>query len=128
MNQRNWKPLEIPGTPAPKGAYSPLIEAGDFVFVSGQVPTDSTGNVVGSNVTEQTRYTVQKLERALDAAGLTLADVVSISAYLADIDHWDEFDAAYRSCFEPPFPTRTTIGCQLHDVLVEISAVARKRP
>lgn len=127
MTEPSWNPIQIPGLPAPKGAYSPVIRAGDLIFVSGQVPTDPNGNVVGTTATEQTRYVMDKLANALAAADLTLADLVSVSAFLADIAYWDEFDAAYRSCLKPPYPTRTTIGCQLHGVMVEISAIAKRR-
>jgi len=124
MTEKHRTPIAIPNAPAPKGAYSPLIRSGDFVFVSGQVPTDDSGKVVGTTAAEQTRFVMGKLERALNTAGLSLNNLVSVTAYLSSIDLWDEFDAAYRACLEPPFPTRTTVGCQLHGVLVEISAIA----
>ena len=111
--------------PTPAGAYSPVVRAGDLLYVSGQVPTDpATGKPVGSTVAEQTSYVLEKLNRTLKAAGASLSDVVSVNAYLEDMGRWDEFNAAYRAAFEPPYPTRTTVGGQLHGVLVEISAVA----
>ena len=76
---------------------------------------------------EQTRYVMQKLARTLEAAGSSLTDVVSITAYLEDIGRWDEFNAAYRAAFTPPYPTRTTVGAKLHGVLVEVSAIAVAR-
>ncbi len=126
MNQRRWSPVELGSAfPVPVGAYSPVVRVGDLLFVSGQVPTDpATGKVVGSDVTEQTRYVLQKLARTLEAAGAALSDVVSVTAYLEDIGKWDEFNNEYRKAFEPPFPTRTTLGAGLHGVLVEISAIA----
>ncbi len=126
MSERKWKPVELGKTfPAPVGAYSPVIRAGDFLFVAGQVPTDpATGKVVGSTVTDQTSYVIQKLARTLEAAGSTLRDVVSITAHLSDIGDWDEFNQAYKAGFEGPYPTRTTVGAGLHGVLVELTAVA----
>jgi 2-iminobutanoate/2-iminopropanoate deaminase len=126
MSQRNWSSVELGRDfPTPVGAYSPVVRAGDLLFVSGQVPTDpATGKAVGANVAEQTTYVLEKLSKTLQAAGATLSDVVSINAYLEDMGRWDEFNAAYRAAFEPPYPTRTTVGAQLHSVLVEISAVA----
>ena len=122
-----WEVIELgAGFPAPVGAYSPVIRAGEFLFVSGQVPTDAqTGEVVGSTVAEQTRYVIEKLGRVLMAAGSSLRAVVSVNAYLSDIQDWDDFNAAYRAAFSPPYPTRTTVGAGLHGVLVEISAIAR---
>jgi 2-iminobutanoate/2-iminopropanoate deaminase len=120
-----WEPLTPGDVPPPRGAYSPAVRAGDFVYVSGQVPRDPrTGELHGADVAEQTRYTLEKLDGVLRAAGGTLADVVSITAYLQDIGDWDAFNRAYAGAFRPPYPTRTTVGADLGGVLVEISAVA----
>ena len=126
-DSRKWQVVNLgPEFPAPVGAYSPVIRSGDFLFVSGQVPTDpATGKVVGETVAEQTRYVIEKLGRTLAAAGASLRDVVSVNVYLADINDWSDFNSAYKAAFEPPYPTRTTIGAGLHGVLVEITAVAR---
>ena len=126
MGNQGWKPVELgEAFPTPVGAYSPVARAGPFLFVAGQVPTDpATGQVVGDDVSEQTRYVIEKLGRTLEAAGASLRDVVSMTAYLADIGDWDDFNRTYRSCLEPPYPTRTTVGAGLHGVLVELTAVA----
>jgi len=111
--------------PPPKGAYSPGIRAGDFLFVSGQVPRDPrTGALIGASVAEQTRQVLENLRGVLAAAGATLDDVVSVTCYLADEKDWESFNAEYRQIFRAPYPTRTTVGAGLRDVLVEISAVA----
>ena len=113
-------------TPPPKGAYSPAVRAGDSVYVSGQVPLDpATGALVGvGDVVAQTRQTFANLERALAAAGATLADVVSVLVHLADVGDGDAYDAVHRVTFAPPYPTRTVVGAVLRGVLVEIAAVA----
>jgi 2-iminobutanoate/2-iminopropanoate deaminase len=126
---RSWTPVTLPaGHKPPVGAYSPALVAGDLVFVSGQVPKDPvTGELLGTTVEDQTRAVLANVARALGYAGASLADVVSVNAYLADIADWDRFNAVYREHFEPPYPTRTTVGAELHGFLVEISAVARLR-
>lgn len=123
---RSWKPVEAAGSIAPPaGAYSPAIRAGDFVYVSGQVPKDpATGSMVSGGVGPQTKQVIANLGAALAPAGATLEDVVAITAYLASIDDWDSFNDAYREAMPQPFPTRTTVGAGLHGFLVEISAVA----
>jgi 2-iminobutanoate/2-iminopropanoate deaminase len=109
----------------PAGAYSRGIRVGDFLFVSGQVPRDfETGELLGESVAAQTRAVIGNLSRVLEAGGLSLASIVSVTAYLQDIGDWDEFDAVYREFFRAPYPTRTTVGANLHGVLVEISAIA----
>jgi 2-iminobutanoate/2-iminopropanoate deaminase len=129
VRKRSWKPVELGHAfPAPVGAYSSVVRAGDFLFVAGQVPTDpTTGKVIGGTLPDQTRYVIEKLGRTLQAAGSDLSDVVSITAYLADIGDWDEFNKTYKECFAAPYPTRTTVGAQLHGVLVELTAIAYAR-
>jgi 2-iminobutanoate/2-iminopropanoate deaminase len=96
-----------------------------MLFVSGQVPRDPrTGMVVGATVSEQTRQVVENLRRLLEAGGATLDDVVSVTCYLADERDWESFNAEYRQLFRAPYPTRTTVGAGLRDVLVEINAIA----
>jgi 2-iminobutanoate/2-iminopropanoate deaminase len=126
MAATEWQAVDLGAEfPRPVGAYSPVVRANGFLFVSGQVPTDpATGQVVGSTVAEQTKYVIEKLGRTLGAAGSSLRAVVSVSAYLANIDDWDDFNAAYKGCFQAPYPTRTTVGAGLHGVLVEITAIA----
>jgi 2-iminobutanoate/2-iminopropanoate deaminase len=121
-----WQTVDLGADfPRPVGAYSPVVRANGFLFVSGQVPTDpATGQVVGSTMGEQTTYVIEKLGRTLAAAGSSLRAVVSVNAYLASIGDWDEFNAAYKAAFQAPYPTRTTVGAGLHDVLVEITAIA----
>ena len=119
----NWLP--IPPTPTGPGAYSRTARAGDFIFVSGHVPRDPrTGEMVGTTCGEQTRVVIDRIEEALAEAGATLGDVVSVSVYLADINTWAEFNDAYSQRMPKPFPSRTTVGAQLHGCLVEISAMA----
>jgi 2-iminobutanoate/2-iminopropanoate deaminase len=110
---------------APSGSYSQAIRAGDFVFVSGQGPTDpATGAVVGATIEEQTDRTLANVRAIVEAAGGTMADVVKITAHLADISLFDGYDRAYRAHFPPLRPARTTVGSSLDGILVEIDAIA----
>ena len=126
---RSWAPVTLgDGYPPPKGAYSPATRAGDFVFVSGQVPRDPlTGEGVGGDIVAQSRRTLENVRLALEAAGATLDDLVSVTVYLADEDDWTAFNDVYRATLRPPYPARAVVGAGLRDVLVEISAVARVR-
>jgi 2-iminobutanoate/2-iminopropanoate deaminase len=123
---RRWTPVTLGNDVLPPvGPYSPAVRAGDFVFVSGQVPRDPrTGVLVGQTVEEQARQTLSNLRRALEAAGASTTDVVSVTVYLADENDWAAFNSIYTSVFSPPYPTRTAVGAKLRGVLVEISAVA----
>lgn len=120
---RGWAPVNA-GKP-PVGAYSPAVRAGDFLYLSGQVPVDpESGELIGSDVATQTHATLDRIERVLGLAGAHLSDVISVTAYLSDINDWDEFNNAYKTRFQQPYPARTTVGAGLHGFLVEISVVA----
>src|SRR6266567_3373976 len=128
MNQsdRQWQPIQRPGGgPPPVGAYSPGARAGGFIFVSGQVPRDpKTGEMVGADLEAQTRQVLLNVRTVLEAAGATLADVVSVTVYLANSDDWGSFNALYKELMPSPYPTRTAVGADLRGVLIEISAIA----
>ena len=123
---RSWEPAFLPGDlPKPVGAYSPAVRAGDFVFISGQVPVDpTTQKVVSEDFETQVRQTLSNVKAALGAAGATLDDVVSVIAYLTSMDDWGKFNDIYKETFRAPYPTRTAVGAMLRGFKVEVSAVA----
>ncbi|MDB4880521.1 MAG: Endoribonuclease [Gemmatimonadetes bacterium] len=122
----NWTPVFLPeGFPLPKGPYSPAVRAGDFVYVSGQTPRDArTGELAGTDIATQTRVTLSNVRRVLEQAGAGMADVVSLTLYLQHMADWAAANEVYTEFFTPPFPSRTAVGCDLRDILVEISVVA----
>jgi 2-iminobutanoate/2-iminopropanoate deaminase len=126
QRERQWQPVTLGGdVPPPAGAYSPAVKAGGFVYVSGQVPRDPvTGALIGDDVESQTKQVVANVSRALQAAGASLSDVVSVIVYLADIDDWGKFNTVYKELMPTPYPTRTALGANLRGILVEMSAVA----
>ncbi len=113
------------GAPA-VGPYSPAIGVGDFVFVSGQVPLDSGGQVVGLTPEEQARKALENLRGTLAAAGLTLEDVVKTTIFLQDMDEFAVVNEVYGEFFTDPYPARSTVEVARlpRDVRIEIEAVA----
>jgi reactive intermediate/imine deaminase len=89
------------------GWLSPGILVGNTLYMSGQLPA---GNLRDSSIAAQTRSVIERTKPILEAAGMTLADVVSIQAYLVDMADYNGFNTVYREYFtaEPP-PTRTTV-------------------
>lgn len=126
--ERQWQPVMLPDAPASVGAYSPGVRAGNLYFVSGQVPRDPrTGELVGDDIETQTRQVLANVRGVLEAGGASLDDVVSVIAYLANVDDWGTFNNIYREVFRAPYPTRTAVGAQLRGILVEVSAIAYLR-
>ncbi len=105
---------------------TPALRVGDTVYVSGQVPVDAHGRVVGDDVAGQTAQVLANLEEQLAAAGATKADVVKTLVILTHVKRdFAAMNNVYAAFFPDPKPTRSTIGAELAiDVLVEIEAVA----
>jgi trans-2,3-dihydro-3-hydroxyanthranilate isomerase len=112
---RAWEPVGFPGIPAPVGAYSRAVRAGDLIFVSGQVPRDlENGRADGLHPRRADARRAGDVRRMLEAAGAGMDDIVSVTAYLEDMSAWGEFNELYRAAFRPPYPSRTTLGASLH--------------
>lgn len=119
-----------PGAPAPRGPYSPAVRAGDFIFVSGQVPVDPvSGQVVTGDVKAETRRVLENIRLNLGGCGATMADVVKCQVFLADIKDFAAMNEVYTEFFGDSKPARTTIGVgalPMGGSKVEIDAVAYK--
>ncbi len=106
---------------------SPATRAGDFVFVSGQVPTDDQGQVIEGGIEAQTRQVFARLRQALALADCTLADVAKVSVWLNDARDFGSFNRVYMECFGEHRPARSTVEARLMiDAKVEIDVTAYK--
>ncbi|MCB2410422.1 RidA family protein [Hymenobacter lucidus] len=120
-----------PEAPAPIGPYSQAIQAGNTVYVSGQVALDATtGQLVGNgDVAAETHQVMRNLQAVLGAAGLTLRDVVKCSIFVKDLGNFGLINEIYGSYFEADYaPARETVEVSRlpKDVQVEISCIAVK--
>lgn len=105
---------------------SPAVRAGDFVYVSGQVPV-ADGVVVKGGVTEQTEQVLSNLKAALALAGCAMEDVVKTTVWLEDARDFGAFNAVYARHFPKDPPARTTVESRLMiDIKIEVEAVAYK--
>jgi 2-iminobutanoate/2-iminopropanoate deaminase len=113
------------GAPA-VGPYSPAVGVGPFVFVSGQIPLDKAGKIVGYTPKDQARKALENLRSTLAAAGLTLADVVKTTVFIKDMDEFGAVNQVYGEFFGEPYPARSTVEVARlpKDLHVEIEAVA----
>ena len=112
--------------PVPAGPYSQAIVWGDHVYVAGQGPLDPATGKTAPDVAGQTRQVLTNIKNILGAAGVSMDNVVKVSAYLADMKYFSEFNEVYKQFFNEPYPVRTTVGAQLNAILVEIDVIARK--
>jgi 2-iminobutanoate/2-iminopropanoate deaminase len=118
--------IRTDGAPTPGGSYSQGIRAGGLVFTAGQVGINpATGELAGDTIEAQTAQVLDNLTAVLAAAGATLADVVKVTAFLADMSVFAGYDAVYRTYFPEPRPARSSVGAKLvGEFLVEIEVVA----
>jgi len=109
---------------APGGAYSQAIRAGDFIFVSGTTPRDPQTGAMAETIEDQTTQVLENIKAILDAGGAAMDDVVKSTVHLSDLSLFERFNRIYATYFNDPKPVRTTVGSQLHMMLVEIDVVA----
>jgi 2-iminobutanoate/2-iminopropanoate deaminase len=116
------------GAPAAIGPYSQAIEIDGFVFCSGQLGLDPGTGQLLEGVEEQTERALLNLEAVLGAAGLTMADVVKTSIFLADLSHFALVNAVYARHVVDPAPARSTVQVAAlpRAALVEVEAIARR--
>ena len=118
-----------PGVAAPRGPYSPAVRAGDFIFVSGQVPVDpATQQVVSGDIRRETRQTLDNVKSVLEGCGATLLDVVKCCVYLADGTDFAGMNEVYAEFFGEAKPARSTVACRfaIPGIKIEIDAIAYK--
>ncbi len=123
------KILHTPNAPAAIGPYSQAVQAGNLLFVSGQIPIDpATGAFAGENITAQTRQSLTNVKNILEAAGYTCADVVKTTVLLADIGDFAAMNAVYAEFFTSDCPARACFAVKdlPKGALVEIEAIACK--
>lgn len=116
-----------PNGPPAQGPYSHAVAVGGLLFVSGQGPVAPDGSGLRKGTIQQeARLALSNLKAILDDAGSGLEHVVKVNVYLADMDHFAEFNEVYKEFFTSNYPARTCIqaGRLPFDIQVEIEAVA----
>jgi reactive intermediate/imine deaminase len=104
---------------------SPAVRAGDYVYVSGQIPVDGQGNIVVGGVKEQTRQVLENVKSALALAGATMEEVVKTTVWLEDARDFGAFNQVYGTFFPKEPPARSTVESRLMiPIKIEIEAVA----
>ena len=112
--------------PAAIGPYSQAIEAGGFVFASGQIPVDpATGNIP-DGIEAQAKQALTNVKNLMEASGLSMDNIVKTSVFIKDMNDFASINEVYSEFFTENFPARSCVEVARlpKDVLVEIEAVA----
>jgi 2-iminobutanoate/2-iminopropanoate deaminase len=123
------KIIRTDNAPAPIGPYNQAVEAGGFVFVSGQIPLDTTtGQIITGDIKAETKKVMDNIGAVLTKAGLKFSDIVKTSIFLTDMQSFASVNEVYGSYFTDQFPARETIQVSAlpKNVNIEISVIALK--
>jgi len=122
------KAISTEKAPAAIGPYSQAIEANGFVYASGQLPIDPATGEFPEGIMAQTRQSLTNAKAILEAAGLSMKNVVKTTVLLSDIADFGAMNEVYAEFFSEPFPARSAFAVKSvpKGALVEIECIAAK--
>lgn len=123
-----WAQVQIRAVVSPQvhasRFYSPGVDAGDYVYISGQGPRSATG-IIPTTIREQVHQVLDNIRAIIEAAGLTMDHIVYTQVYLENMGQYDEMDHAFGDYFGKNLPARAVLGvAHVPDSPIQISAVA----
>ena len=103
--------ISTKAAPAAIGPYSQAIRVGNLVYTSGQIPIDpATGSFAEGGIKEQTRQSLTNVKAILEEAGLTMANVIKTTVFMADMNDFADMNAVYAEFFAEPYPARSAVA------------------
>ena len=124
---KRMKVISTKKAPVAIGPYSQAIQVGNLVYTSGQIPIDpATGAFVEGGIKEQTRQSLSNVRAILEEAGLSMANVVKTTVFMADMNDFADMNAVYAEFFTEPYPARSAVAVKTlpKGAVVEIEVVA----
>ena len=120
------KVISSPLAPGAIGPYSQAIEVNGMLFLSGQLPIDSATGLMAEGIEEQAKQSLSNIKHILEEAGLTMANVVKTTVFLADMSLFADMNKVYSTFFEGEYPARSAVAVKAlpKDALVEIECIA----
>lgn len=118
--------ISTTNAPAAIGPYSQGIDGGSIVITSGQLPIDPATGAFPETIEEQTRQSLTNCKAVLEAAGLTMANVIKTTVFLSDMNNFGAMNGVYATFFEGACPARSAVEVARlpKDALVEIECIA----
>ena len=123
------QPIATPLAPAAIGPYSQAVEAGNTLYVSGQLPINpATGQFAEGGIKELTAQSLTNMKAILEAAGMSFDNVVKTTVFLADMADFADMNEVYAQFFAAPFPARSAVAVRElpKQVLVEVEVLAAR--
>ncbi len=122
--------LRHPSIPTPAGHYSPIVEHGGTLFVSGQLPIDAETKATPEGIEAQTTAALHNVEKLLKVAGVDRNALIQVRIYVIDVELWPKVNDAYAKFMGEHRPARVVVPCGPlnHGCLVEIEATAAAVP
>ncbi len=120
------KQISTAAAPGAIGPYSQAIDTGSMLFASGQIPINPADGTIPEGITAQTKQSLANVKAILDAAGLSVDNVVKTTVFLADMGDFSAMNEVYAEVFTAPFPARSAVAVKTlpKNVLVEIEVIA----
>ena len=117
--------IQVYGKKNPNLPFHPAVRAGDYVFVSGQVPKDENGNMVTGTIEHETRTVLEALRRVLKDAGCDLDDIVKVTTYLEDPRDFGRYNGVFKEFFPEGRLARTTVEARaVISTKIEVDCIA----
>ncbi len=121
------KVIQTERAPKAIGPYSQAIQAGNFLFLSGQIPLEPrTGELVKGDIGQQTKQVLENIKGVLESQRLGMEDVVKVTIFLKDVGNFSRVNEVYSTYFTSSPPARSTVEVARlpRDVEIEIEAIA----
>jgi len=121
------KVIHTDEAPQAIGPYSQAIQAGNFLFLSGQIPLDpKTGELARGDIRQQTQQVLENIKGILESQGLGMEDVVKVTIFLNDIANFNQVNEVYATYFPSSPPARSTVKVTKlpRNASIEIEAIA----
>lgn len=124
------KIISTENAPGAIGPYSQGVQAGNLLFISGQLPIDpKTSAFAGDDIVSQTKQSLTNIKAIAEAAGSTMDDVIKVNIFLKDMNHFAEMNGVYGEFFTSNYPARAAVEVARlpKDALIEIEAIVEVR-